>query len=62
MSEEVSPYSTPLPEGRLMSLDAFRGFAMFWIVGGEALAHALANLNGLQSEALDTVVTQLKHV
>jgi predicted acyltransferase len=62
MSEEVSPYSTPLPEGRLMSLDAFRGFVMFWIVGGEALAHALANLNGLQSEALDTVATQLKHV
>ena len=26
---------------RLMSLDALRGFDMFWIVGGEELAHAL---------------------
>ena len=26
--------------GRLMSLDALRGFDMFWIVGGEELIHA----------------------
>src|SRR5579872_4797526 len=26
---------------RLMSLDALRGFDMFWIVGGEELVHAL---------------------
>jgi predicted acyltransferase len=26
---------------RLLSLDAFRGFDMFWIVGGEELVHAL---------------------
>lgn len=45
-----------------MSLDAFRGFVMFWIVGGEAIAKALANLKGVNSEALDTVVTQLSHV
>ena len=62
MSEETSPYATPIPNGRLMSLDAFRGFVMFWIVGGEALAHALAQLDGLQSEALNTVAIQLKHV
>ena len=62
MSKEASPYSTPIPDGRLMSLDAFRGFVMFWIVGGEALAHALAKLEGLQSEAVNTVAIQLKHV
>lgn len=45
-----------------MSLDAFRGFVMFWIVGGEALAHVFAKLDGLQSEALNTVAIQLKHV
>ncbi len=27
---------------RLLSLDALRGFDMFWIVGGEEIAHALA--------------------
>ena len=31
---------------RLMSLDAFRGFDMFWIMGGEALACAVAALLG----------------
>lgn len=35
---------------------------MFWIVGGEALAHALAKLDGVQSEVLNTVMIQLKHV
>src|SRR6266567_7626499 len=29
------------PTRRLMSLDALRGFDMFWIVGGEELVHAL---------------------
>jgi predicted acyltransferase len=36
-SSEVSP-----PADRLRSLDALRGFDMFWIVGGEHLIHALA--------------------
>jgi len=33
--------STPAAAGRLMSLDAFRGFTMFWIVGGKSLLMAL---------------------
>ena len=49
MSEENAPCLIPTSNGRLMSLDAFRGFIMFWIVGGEALAHALAKLDGVQS-------------
>ena len=32
---------------RLMSLDAFRGFDMFWIMGGEALVYAIAALFGV---------------
>ena len=27
---------------RLVSLDALRGFDMFWIIGGEHIIHALA--------------------
>ncbi|MGL4900704.1 MAG: transmembrane glucosamine N-acetyltransferase NagX [Shewanella sp.] len=42
---------TPSPQGnaprpRLMSLDALRGFDMFWILGGEALFGALLLLTG----------------
>ena len=28
-------------QGRLMSLDALRGFTMFWIIGGDSIGHAL---------------------
>lgn len=31
---------------RLVSLDALRGFDMFWIIGGEHVIHALAELTG----------------
>lgn len=34
--------------GRLVSLDAARGFDMFWIVGGGGIVHALAELAGWQ--------------
>jgi predicted acyltransferase len=63
MSDE--PESAPsfvLAPSRLVSLDAFRGFVMFWIVGGAAIAHALAGMSGVESEVLDTVVLQLSHV
>jgi predicted acyltransferase len=36
-----SPSPAPVQSRRLMSLDALRGFDMFWIVGGEELVHAL---------------------
>ncbi len=32
---------SPVPSRRLVSLDALRGFDMFWIVGGEELIHGL---------------------
>jgi predicted acyltransferase len=32
---------TKIPSRRLLSLDALRGFDMFWIVGGEEIVHAL---------------------
>ena len=62
MSDEPALPFVSAPSSRLVSLDAFRGFVMFWIVGGEAIAHALAHLEGMKSEALDTVVLQLTHV
>jgi predicted acyltransferase len=34
------------PPARLLSLDALRGFDMFWIIGGEELIRSLANLSG----------------
>jgi predicted acyltransferase len=34
------------PSRRLLSLDALRGFDMFWILGGESLAHALGKMGG----------------
>ena len=38
---EASQPSIGSPTRRLMSLDALRGFDMFWIVGGEEIVHAL---------------------
>ncbi|MEQ1799898.1 MAG: hypothetical protein ABL872_18220, partial [Lacibacter sp.] len=32
------------PSGRLLSLDALRGFDMFWIISGEGIFHGLANV------------------
>lgn len=32
-------------QNRLLSLDALRGFDMFWIIGGEELIHAMAKIN-----------------
>lgn len=55
---KVLPASSPA-QGRLVSLDTFRGFIMFWIVGGTGLAAGLQALwpNGL----LDTLAYELNH-
>jgi len=44
---------------RLASLDALRGFDMFWIVGGEGIFHALAKLTGWS--AFVWISLQLEH-
>lgn len=36
----------PAPVRRLKSLDALRGFDMFWIIGGEEIFHVLAQTTG----------------
>lgn len=45
---------------RLMSLDALRGFDMMWIVGADALGHALGQVDA--GPVMKAVATQLDHV
>lgn len=45
---------------RLLSLDALRGFDMFWIMGGENILHALAQLT--QWSLFLWLGTQMEHV
>lgn len=57
----VSPDSPLGPIGgqRLYSLDALRGFDMFWIMGAEDIVNALAKATG--SPALEAIANQLTH-
>jgi predicted acyltransferase len=50
---------SPSPTQRLVSLDALRGFDMFWIVGGEELIHALTHIS--DSEAVQVAEQQMQH-
>ena len=43
---DVTSSASKCSTGRLRSLDALRGFDMFWIVGGATLAKTLAGLTG----------------
>ncbi len=55
-----SPVSgPPAVSVRLMSLDALRGFDMFWIIGGEELFHALDKMS--DRGIVRTVAEQLTH-
>lgn len=57
--ETASPETAPANAGRLASIDALRGFDMFWIIGGGTLA---CNLTGLvNAEAAKTLAAQLVH-
>jgi predicted acyltransferase len=49
-----------VPRERLFSLDALRGFDMFWIAGGGALVEVFAKWTG--ADWLKPVVDQLEHV
>jgi predicted acyltransferase len=55
--------TTPLPittNERFVSVDALRGFDMFWIVGGAGVVHALDKMVGNETTTL--LSTQFKHV
>ncbi len=58
--EHSEPKPRPAaPRDRLMSLDALRGFDMFWIIGGGAICAGLIKAVG---GPLDAVRPQLEHV
>lgn len=48
-----------IPTQRLFSLDALRGFDMFWIMGAEGIFHRLATVTG--SPAMEVISFQLTH-
>ena len=58
-SAAASATAPKLATARLVSLDVFRGFIMFWIVGGGALAIGLQALG--HNRIIDTVIYQLNH-
>lgn len=49
-----------VPRERLFSLDALRGFDMFWITGGSYLVTVFAQYTG--ASWLEPVVEQMEHV
>lgn len=53
------PRSTPAAAERLLSLDTFRGFTMFWIVGGGMLAEGIFALS--RTPVTAALARQLNH-
>jgi predicted acyltransferase len=45
-TERIVPLSTSFAKQRLYSLDALRGFDMFWIMGAEEIFHGLSKATG----------------
>jgi len=58
MSE--NPDTSSQRPARMMSVDALRGFDMFWIIGGEEVAKALEPMGG--GPVMSFFTEQLKHV
>src|SRR5438270_1389108 len=52
-------HSIKVASPRLASLDALRGFDMFWIVGGEEIIHALRDIS--DTDAVRFLVQQMDH-
>ena len=46
--------------GRVLSIDALRGFDMFWIIGGGAIFESLADV--WRHPVTETIRRQLEHV
>jgi predicted acyltransferase len=59
----ITPTTTADSRGRILSVDALRGFDMFWIIGADALFHSLRKLAGGDAHSLTGILaTQLDHV
>jgi predicted acyltransferase len=59
LEPESKRRAVPVASERLGSLDAFRGFVMLWIIGGEGLMVGLAALG--HSRFIDAIVYELNH-
>ena len=57
---DAPPAAQPAKAVRLDSLDALRGFDMFWIIGGGAMVEGLAK--AVDWPVLNAIVPQLEHV
>jgi predicted acyltransferase len=60
MEQEPASPPTPPTSSRLLSIDALRGFDMFWIIGGEAVVVSLAKATNWRYA--DAIEAQLEHV
>jgi predicted acyltransferase len=56
---EIRPIETPVVGRRLMSVDALRGFDMFWIIGAGAIVSALNKMS--QTAPIRFFANQLEH-
>jgi predicted acyltransferase len=59
MGDQVTTAAVPSTSSRLLSLDALRGFDMFWIVGAEDIVHALGKIS--QRGPVKFLSDQLQH-
>ncbi|MHC4581793.1 MAG: heparan-alpha-glucosaminide N-acetyltransferase domain-containing protein, partial [Planctomycetota bacterium] len=57
---ELDNQQQTLPQSRVMSIDALRGFDMFWIIGGERIFKSLHDI--FDTPATAWISTQLTHV
>ena len=55
----MSETAPPPASNRLMSLDALRGFDMFWIIGADSLVYALSRMS--ENPTTKFFATQLEH-
>jgi predicted acyltransferase len=58
----MSQTSNEVKKTRLMSLDALRGFDMFWIIGGSGMIVALTKVLGFPDSWTSELALQMKHV
>src|SRR5689334_1531977 len=56
---ETKAATQPTPTTRLMSVDALRGFDMFWIIGADSLVYALHRMS--PSKGTTFLADQLEH-
>ncbi|MCB1124327.1 MAG: DUF5009 domain-containing protein, partial [Verrucomicrobiae bacterium] len=62
MSKKHPPEAAVPQKSRVLSVDALRGFDMFWIIGGETFIVALVAVLGFPQSWIEHLEVQLTHV